>query len=216
MIKLTAKITIPSTGEVFTIDQRNMISFETNLFDREDYEKVSYGIHSNSGRIEILDGNGYIYDLATQNLLTEGMPIKVYIVDSLSKKQDTLCTMWTEKWKYDTENKTVSLSFNDGLVSLQDSFASGITPSDPEPDWQRVSDSVSPHIFNSTPSEKRTQYQLTSTYWASFVRLEYNLLNNASVWSLWSKMAEIARAHIYINEYGKFEFETEENPNWRL
>lgn len=216
MIKLTAEITIPQTKETFTIDQRNMISFETNLFDREDYEKVSYGIHSNSGRIEILDGDGKIYELATQGLLTKEMPIKVYVVDSLSRKNSVLCTMWTEKWQYDTENKTVSVGFNDGLVSLQDTLASGLTPDDPTQDWDRASRVVSPHIFQSTPSYTRERYKMSQATLAGYVWLEYNLLENASVWSMWDKLAQVARSHIYINEDGNFTFKTEEDNNWAL
>ena len=42
-------------GATIEIDKRNLISFESSLFDRADYKLPSYGVISNSGNIEFND-----------------------------------------------------------------------------------------------------------------------------------------------------------------
>lgn len=196
------------------IDQRNLISLETNLFDRENYEKVGYGIHSNSGTVEFKDYNGEIEDYFASGALKENMPIKVFLVDTLSKKETVVCTMFTGKWEYDSENKQVTVPFSDGIETWQDVILTSAYPKNPKPDYPRA-DELYNGIWSKIPSKVEDRYKtkynipqyiLLPTNNLKDIVLEYVFLQSASLWSFWQSICEVSLSHIFIDEQGKFKF----------
>lgn len=100
-------------------DQRNLLSIESEVKDRSDIEQPSFGIISNGGSLSFNDSSSRFLEYANAGLLTEGIEIKIFLENTLTKSKKQVGLYYTTDWEYDNGNRSVSVSFKDNLEDLQ-------------------------------------------------------------------------------------------------
>ena len=101
------------------VDEKNLDSFTYSLYDRENNDEPSYGVVSNSGTLSFVDSTGEILDYITNRMLTEDMAINVYVLNTLSGKEELFVRAASKTWTYDNDNFNVSVELKDPIERLQ-------------------------------------------------------------------------------------------------
>lgn len=191
------------------VNVQNMISLSRNSTDRSDYRLPNWGIISNTCDIEFKDLNGEILDYIEQDLLVQGLTCNVYINNTLTKQSQKIGVYNSESWNYDSDNRIVSVNLKDDLEEWQNINVEGISY-DPREQTAYPLALFYDYLYNLTPIkynmldlwnlDKATQDILTSTI------IRYPLLNSGSLWQQWTKICQVAQAHIFKNNEGKTVF----------
>lgn len=205
MITLTARIYI-SESETIEIDQRNVLSIESSIFDRSDLNMPSFGIISNVGRIEFNDNDGRVFQYATDMKLIAGLQCKIFLTNTLvDGASKTVATMETNSWDYDNDSRVVSVSIKDDLEEWQDinvneiSFNTKSSESKPfswlyEHLWGITNKNYTMQSLNEL--DETTLNLLNNVY------IKYPLLKSGSLWQQWTKICQVCQLHIYKNSDG--------------
>ena len=209
MITLTAKIHITANSTI-EINRRNVISIESSNFDRSDLRLPSFGIISNTGRIEFNDFDGRVLRLAEENSLTKGLQCEIFITNTLADGvEQRVGDFETEQWDYDYNNKVVSVSLKDDLEEWQDINVSALSY-DPRNSKEQNCEWVYRQFWQHTDARKNGNYKMQSfdelvdatkkilknTY------IKYPFYETANLWAQWTKLCEVCQLHIYKDEYG--------------
>ena len=192
------------------INNRNLISLTSTIFDRGDYNLPSYGIISNTGNIEFNDLNGEIKDYAEQLLLTSDLKVEINLKDTLTKKEKQIALMETTDWDYDNNNRSVSVSLQDDLVEWQNIYVKGFQYNALNPFKDLPNGSMQDlynWLINFVPKKYRmlsfgeldiiTQNILAST------KIEYPLLKDGTLWEQFVKPCEVCGLYVYKNKDGR-------------
>lgn len=189
------------------LDYSKITDIDVGIVTQADFSKPSYGIVSNSGRLSFNDFYNEISDYIELGLLKEGALVQIYIENSLVKSQKyKVCEMYTNKWTYDEENKSVTVTLVDGLEKLQDIEFNGI------------------EFFPRTQNQKSTFTEIYNELVKATVDIGYKVyangttlniigrmhtthkyMENSSLWSAWNKFAIATKTHIYKNADGYIE-----------
>lgn len=206
MICLTAKIYISGT-EIIEINQRNLISMESSIFDRSDIKYPSFGIVSNTGNIKFNDTNGKVLDYAEQGALIEGLKCVIYLANDIVEEANrVVATMETSQWDYDNDNQIVTVTIKDDLEEWQDINVPNY-PYDQRDITSKPLKIFYDYLYNITKEnynissfealeDDLTKDILQNTY------IQYPLLKEASLWQQWTKLCEVCQLHIYKNRNG--------------
>lgn len=191
------------------LDRRNMLNLDRSIFDRSDLELPSYGIISNTGNIEFNDLDGEIKDYAEMNLLQSGIDVEVYINNTLTKTNELIGKFNSSDWNYDNDNRQVTLSIKDDLEEWQDINIDGINYDPRTPVSQNLAYFYN-YLYNFTPSKyNMLEYDeldsITKNILFNTV-VQYPTLENGSLWDGWTKLCEVAQAHIYKDNEGNTVF----------
>ena len=209
MITLTAKIVYGDNKEII-IDKQNLISISHNIIDRSDIVMPSWGIISNSGKIEFVDYSGEIKQLAKLNQLSTNLPVTITLKDTLNNTKLDYTNFVTRKWNYEPNSREVSLDIGDKLLSWQDivvkvkqynsTTQKGVSGKD-----------IYNELYLQTPSsfnlltfdelESSTQLRLES------LEVPIYISNDTTLWGAWNTLCVAAFAHIYINHKGETKFD---------
>ena len=198
-----------SSGAIteIVINQRNLISLESSIFDRSDIKFPSWGIISNGGRLEFNDPFGDVKVLAEQNLLTSNQKVSIYINETLSQKNEQIGDFFTTVWDYDVNNKVASVGLRDSLEEMQNINLGEINRAD----WTNSSKYFTAaeiyFVLNeNTPNHLKlltvaqldsfTQNLLENTYVRAFI------IYSGTLWSAWTKLCELCQLQIYIDKNG--------------
>lgn len=191
------------------VNVQNMISLSRNSTDRSDYRLPNWGIISNTCDIEFKDLNGEILDYIEQDLLVQGLTCNVYINNTLTKQSQKIGVYNSESWNYDSDNRIVSVNLKDDLEEWQNINVEEISY-DPRDTTQKNLQFFYEYLYEKTPDkysmlsfgelDGTTQNILTSTI------IRYPLLNSGSLWQQWTKICQVAQAHIFKNNEGKTVF----------
>lgn len=187
-----------------TLDYTKITDISCGIVTQAEFVKPSYGIVSNSGTISFNDFYNEISDYIELGLLKEGALVNIWIENSLIPSQKyKVSEMYTDKWTYDEENKSVTVSLVDGLERLQDVEFEGIEY------FPRVSQ---PKSYNSILNilKEKTKYigfkvKITgdiSAYLIGFTN-PFPYMASSSLWSAWQKFGEATKTHIYKNSNGE-------------
>lgn len=207
-IQITLKI-IFSNGTL-KIDRSNMLSFDIPIVDRSDINNASFGIYSNSGKIEFSDYNGIVPLLNPQNRYN----VKVWLVNTLTKNKTMVCDTLTKEWNYDNDSKVASVSIYDGLEDWQDIHFSGIPYNFNEPtskscrffyeELQKFSVGLGYMVVPFDDLDAQTQKILGETL------IPYPFLNASTLWQAWTKLCVVCQLHLFkdfegniLCKYGK-------------
>ena len=192
------------------INNRNLISLTSSIFDRGDYALPSYGIISNVGNIEFNDLTGEIKDYAEQLLLTSDLKVIISLNNTLDNSSEQVAEMETTEWNYDNNNRSVSVSLQDDLVEWQGIHIDGINYDPREPfkvlpngtmedlyKWLWVETPQKYKMLTFEKLSQLTQNRLSRT------KISYPLLKSDNLWKQWEKLCEICGLYIYKNRNGE-------------
>lgn len=194
------------------INVRNLLGLNRNIAYRGDYKLPSYGIISNTGSMEFNDLDGEIKDYAEDLILTSDLKVTITLNNTLANKHEQIGVFETEKWDYDNNNRSVSVSLKDDLEEWQDIHIDGINY-DPREPFKVIEGGKMSNIYkwlqnsNVTPSkydmltfeelDTETQTILENT------TIRYPLLESGSLWEQWQKLCEVCGLYIYKNNQGR-------------
>lgn len=189
------------------LDYKQITDISGGVVTQSDFRKPSYGIVSNSGTISFNDFYNEISDYIELGLLKEGALVNIWIENSLVKSQKyKVCEMYTDKWTYDEENKTVSVSLVDGLEKMQDIEFEGIAY------YPRISTEMTYKEIYDILATKTKKFGIKVKEYATNVGIMFYLndfknpypyMESSSLWSAWQKFAESMCAKIYKDENGE-------------
>lgn len=192
------------------INRKNLISIDRSIFDRTDNEEPSYGIMSNDGNIEFSDTKGEIKDYAEMQLLQSGISVEIYINNTITKTSQLIGKFDSSEWKYDNDNRSVTLKIKDDLEEWQEINIPALKYI-PTVSQSMTLKEIYDWLYNQTPAEynmlpfdelsNATKNVLNN----SIVR--YPMLDMGTLWDGWDKLCQIAQAHIYKTNEGNTPFE---------
>lgn len=110
--------------EEIVFDRRNTTSLESEIQQKDDASQPSFGIISNGGSLSFRDTNSKFLLYANAGLLTEGLGIKVFLENTITKAKKQVGLYYTTDWDYDNDNRMVRVSFADNLEKLQSPIVS--------------------------------------------------------------------------------------------
>ena len=199
MITLTAKIYISDT-EIIEIDRRNMISIESSTVDRSDFKLPSFGIISNTGRIEFNDNDGRVLRYAEALRLVKGLRCEITLSNTLVEGANELVGVYeTDEWDYDNDSRVVSVSLKDDLEEWQD-ISCEEYPLQNEMTMYAIYEyllSLTPNKFKNSSGGFNLSVD-TKSYLRS-VKCLYPYLDSGNLWGQWQKLCEACGLHIYKN-----------------
>ena len=178
-----------------TIDRRNLLAIDTKAIDRSDLSLPSFGIISNGGSIEFNDTTGEVWDYANQGLLVSGLETKIYLNNTLSKTKQLVATLKTDKWEYDTENKSVRVTLKDGLEEWQEYPFNGFPFRTEKMNMLALYNYLP--MTNNIILTSQARAQLANTY------CPYPNMDSSSVWGAWRKICEVCGLQMFMREDGK-------------
>jgi hypothetical protein len=185
-------------GEI-EINSRNLQSLSRKIYDRSDLSNFSFGIISNGGSLQFSDFNGEIADFAVHNLLVEDLDVVINISNSLTKKTQQIAKFKTEKWTYDNDNRSVSVSLKDDLEEWQSIQTFPLRLQDSMTAYQMYE-----YLKSITPI--KWEFEVLDSVTESVLRgitISYPYLEQANLWAQWTKLCEVCGLHIYQNSNNK-------------
>lgn len=193
-----------------TFDYKNLISATVNMQSRSNISQPSYGILSNTSEISLADLDGKYLDYFNKGLLSEGLSVDLWLINTLSGEKEKLTSSLTDKWEYDNNKYTVSISLKDNLEELQYISISGISYNPIKPFYILTNGNMSdlynwlkdrtPYKYNMISFDEldeETKKILLNT------NIQYPLLEDASLWEQWNKLCQVCALYIYKNKNGK-------------
>ena len=179
-------------------DRRNLISLESEVKDRADIDKPSFGIISTGGSLSFKDNSSRFFNYANAGLLTEGIEIKIFLENTVKKTKKQVGQYYTTDWDYDNDNRSVSVSFSDGLENLQDKNSHKIEVS-PEESPKSIF-----HIYDGIYKPSDMKILLDANSQSIMQKTESTNLykSESNIWSDLNKICEICGLHIYNDFYG--------------
>lgn len=198
-------ITSIYTNANIEIDRRNLLSYDSSIFDRANIDYPSYGIISNGGSIRFADYDTTILDLITQKILHSGITVEIFLNNTLTKKSEQLAKLSIRELTYDNNNRAVDLQLKDDLEEWQEMTVEAIyyDPETPKTEnfkwlyeylWKKTPQKYNMLSFDELDEE--TQNVLTNTF------IQYPLLESDSLWNEWDKLCQACHLHIFVNEVG--------------
>lgn len=182
------------------IDRRNVVKIERGLFDRADISLPSYGIISNTGRIEFNDIDGEVRDYAELQILNSGLNVEISVENTPTKAKQVIGVLKTADWNYDSYDKEVSVELKDDLEEWQEINVAEIY-FDLKSYQSKTLKYFYEYLYNKTPSkynmltftelDSKTQDILNNTV------IQYPYLEKGTLWQQWTKLCEVAQLHIY-------------------
>lgn len=198
------------TGNVnIDVNKRNIISIDVQNAKQGDVKLPSFGIISNGGNIAFKDTNGEINELAEEGYLDGGLEVDIYILNTITKRMESVAHLITNEWDYDNNTREVSVSVKDDLEQWQDISVSGFEY-DPDNPYKIVDGTMADiyrWLYTKTPSKyKMLSYDelnadvktvLTET------TINYPFLSQGSLWQQWAKLCTVCGLCIFKNRNGR-------------
>lgn len=194
------------------INNRNLISLTSTIFDRGNYELPSYGIISNTGNIEFNDFNGEVKDYAEQLLLTSDLKVEITLKDTLTKKEEQIALMETTDWDYNNNNRSVSVSLQDDLVEWQNIQVDGFSYNPRNP-FKILPNGSMEDLYRWLQNSERTptKYRMLSFGELDFntknilstTKIDYPFLESGTLWEQWVKLCKVCGLYIFKNRNGR-------------
>lgn len=187
-----------------TIDNSNMLSLESTLFDRSDTELPSYGLKQNNAHIEFTDKSGEIKDYAEQNLLVGGLSATIRINNKSNNynvnRSTNIGKYITDSWDYDNFTRNVSVSLVDKLAILQKVNV--------KPFMVGGSEATAMMIYNELKNKTINYFSFKSLD-TNTTNVYNNIRTNAgqatyfwyeggSLWSMWQAFCEMTGSYLYL------------------
>ena len=188
------------------IDKTNLVSFRSDIMDRENKDYPSYGIISNSANLDFADFDEQALDLIQQKILHSGITVTAWIENEEAGTQEQICEMEIRELTYENNNRQVQLTLKDNLEDMQNINVPSIDY-DPRPDKSKpqTAEWYYKHLYNITVDlnkynilpfddlDDATKSVLTNTV------IQYPILESGSLWDSWDKLCQLCLLHMYID-----------------
>ena len=188
------------------INKRNILHSESEIRDRAEIDKPSFGIISTGGSLSFKDNIYRFLNYANVGLLTEGIEIKIFLENTIKKTKKQVGQYYTTDWDYDNDSRSVSVSFKDDLEEWQDINVYGINYDPRKPDSKTMSFFYE-YLYSKTPPKyKMLPLSLLSQETQTILReisVVYPMLEEGNLWSQWQKLCESCGLYIYKDEIGQ-------------
>ena len=193
---------------LFDINQRRLISMESEISDRADFEYPAWGVISNQGRISFKDTNFRFAGYADLGLLKDGSRVELFFNNSIKKCSQKAGEYYAYGWKYDNNNFIVSVELKDGLENWQDIRFDGISyhPYQSAPMTFEEIYVILKNFTNENSKEKIKDFDELDDYTREFMSkttVIYPIIDGGSLWSAWEKFAVATQSHIFKEKDGK-------------
>lgn len=119
MINIFVVITL-NDGTNIVLDNKDLISVESNIIDREDIEFPSWGLISNGGKISFLDPKRRILRLAVSGELNKEIKFDIYLRNNINGSGAQIGAFYAKSWDYDPNSLQVNVTLTDGLEKMQE------------------------------------------------------------------------------------------------
>lgn len=184
--------------EEVKFDRRNLLSLESEVKDRADIDKPSFGIISTGGSLSFKDNSSRFLNYANAGLLTEGIEIKIFLENTVKKTKKQVGQYYTTDWNYDNDSRSVSVSFKDDLEEWQEvSVGLELVGS-----RSKNAFSLYEYLKEKTPLKFNFKEDFLSKDHLKKIGIDFLYLENGTLWSQWKKLCEIAMLFIYKDNYG--------------
>ena len=185
--------------EEVKFDRRNLLSLESEVKDRADIDKPSFGIISTGGSLSFKDNSSRFLNYANAGLLTEGIEIKIFLENTVKKTKKQVGLYYATDWDYDNDNRSVTVSFKDKLENLQDRNSNKIDMS-PEQTPKNIFSRIYDMIYK--PSDIKILFDSNVKPIMQKTNSTTLYKNASNIWSDLNKISEICGFHIYNDFYG--------------
>lgn len=189
------------------IDEKNIVSFKSNIMDRENNRYPSYGIISNTANLNFADFDMEVLDFIKQEILHSGITVTTWLENDNTNNKEQICEMEIQDLKYDNYNRQIQLSLKDNLEDWQNINVPEIGYSFNEEaktaKWYfeylyEITDEIGKYnIPNFSQLDSETRYVLENT------EIEYPILKSGNLWDCWSRLCQLCLLHIYIDNNNK-------------
>ena len=212
MITITATIKINETNSAYNdikINQKNLMSFNSDITDRANVQQPSYGVISNSASLTFSDFDEKVLDLISNRVLHSGIKVEVFLNNTDSGAIEQICQMQIRELSYDNDNRRVQISLKDNLEEWQDINVSGIGYY--LPNGEAIGETIAEWFYVKLLKETPEKYNMQSVeeldietqniLYNTFIK--YPTLEEDTLWNEWQKLCELCLFHIYVNNQGK-------------
>lgn len=195
--------------QTYLVNKRNVLSIDTETKDRGDIQLPNWGVISNGGSLSLKDKDARLLGFANAGVLVEGLPVTLFLENTLTKQRRQVGAYYTEKWSYDNDNRSVNVSFKDDLEEWQDINVEAIEYDPRKPDskpmrfFYEYLHSKTPSKYNMMPFSMLDQE--TKDVLENII-VRYPMLEEGNLWSQWQKLCDSVGAYIYKNKNGETVF----------
>ena len=189
------------------ITNRQLLSLESGLSDRETGATISWGVISDGGKISFNKNESFVR-LANMGVEIEGSGLDVFINNTLTKKSEQVGEYVVSRFSYDLANKVSTIEFTDGLQDWQDATFEGFTI-DPL-DFESV---FLTNLYERLRLLTEEQLGIRMTALDKLDKATYNhlgrynlpmsLIKPQSFWSVWDKFGKATQTHIFKRADGE-------------
>lgn len=189
------------------IDNTNLISFESNIHDRNNEKLPSFGLVSNTADLAFMDFSGDCLDLIERRILHSGIPIEATLVNDALNISEPICTMNVQDLTYDNDTRQVNLSLQDNIQEMQEPIVSELSI-----DILNVQSKTGKYYYDYLYEKtKAVGYDILSfdeldanlQNVLNAVTIQYPILENDTLWNEWEKLCELCLLHMYIDNSNK-------------
>jgi hypothetical protein len=196
------------------VNKTNILSCETEIRDRADIDKPSFGLISSGGTLSFKDPQKKFLNYANMKVLRGGEKVSIFLENTTAKAKEVVGNYFVKNWDYDNENFIVTVSFVDGIETIQektmqkqDYFASVKIPSSLyDAFWSRLHSTISSNGFHFNGEAKNKFDEITRKICSTTF---YN--EKDSVWASFNKISQLLGAHAFINKSGEIFVKTDLN-----
>lgn len=188
------------TDLALKIDDRNLREISSSVMDRGDTNLPYYGIYSNSGEIAFIDTSNEVRMYAEQMLLKSGLSVEISIVNVATKASKRIAVFKTSDWDYRTYNNNVTVQLVDDLQEWQEITIDAL-PFDGLNGGAKPLKTVYEYLYSQTPSKyNMPSFEELDVYTQNVLKeyyVSYPMLQSATLWDNWDKLAVTSKAHIF-------------------
>jgi hypothetical protein len=209
MITITAKIYLESVG-VIDIGRQNILDLSISSFEKSDIKLPSYGIVSNTGHLSFNDYDNRIRKYAETLAINNKTTAKIFLNNTITKRQEQIAFLNANEWEYDNINRTVSVSLKDDLEEWQNIQIEAINydPRNPKKVFSTFKDLYN-WLYDRTPNKYKmlTFNELDApTQQVLLYLITYPILESGTLWQQWTKMCDATGSYIYKNKENRTVF----------
>lgn len=180
------------------VNQDNLKRLSNSIFDRCDIELPSYGILSNSAKLEFIDANGEALYYLEIDKLTNNTLVRMKINNS------KIGEFFVSEWNYDNNDRIVNVNLQDNLNDWQSYTVDNIYYNFAQPVtrtlkffYDYLKNISEQQGFEFEPLDNETEEILDNTI------IKYVFLESDNLWNEWYKLCKAALLYIYKNNDNK-------------